>query len=218
MFSGLVEEMGAVKTVDRTLGGTKLSVLASVVLEDLRVGDSVNVSGVCVTAVHVDEEGFSIDLSTETLKKTTLGLLQVGDPVNLERALKLHERIGGHLVTGHVDGVGVIRTRRQEENTILMTIEAPSELLRYCLPKGSITVDGVSLTINAVTEKAFDVAIIPHTAQVTTLGLKGPGEQVNLETDLIGKYVERLLQGSGYGSPKAPPVIDRDYLQQRGLL
>jgi riboflavin synthase len=137
--------------------------------------------------------------------------------VNLERAMKLNERIGGHLVAGHVDGVGTIRTRQQDGNAIVYTIEAPETILRYCVVKGSITVDGISLTINELSEKSFSVAIIPHTAKVTNLGLKQAGDHVNLESDLIGKYVERLLQERQHLS-KPTPVIDTDYLKKRGLI
>jgi riboflavin synthase len=131
--------------------------------------------------------------------------------------MKLNERIGGHLVAGHVDGVGTIRNRRQEGNAIFFTIEAPHEILRYCIVKGSVTVDGISLTINEVTANGFSVAIVPHTAKVTTLGLKQVGDSVNLESDLIGKYVERLLEERNR-LPKTTPVIDKDYLQKRGLI
>jgi riboflavin synthase len=136
---------------------------------------------------------------------------------NLERAMKLNERIGGHLVAGHVDGVGTIRSRRQDGNAIVFAIEAPPEILRYCISKGSITVDGISLTINDVNDRSFSVTIIPHTAKVTTLGLKQVKDTVNLESDLIGKYVERLLQERGH-LPKSKPVIDQDYLKKRGLI
>ena len=218
MFTGIVEEMGVVKAVDRTLTGAKLSVLASIVMEDLAIGDSVSVNGACLTVVSRAEREFAVDVSTETLSVTSLGQVSSGAPVNLERAMKLHQRIGGNLVSGHVDGVGAVRSRRQDGNTLLLTIEAPKEILRYCVPKGSITVDGISLTINELTDRSFGIAVIPHTAKVTTLGLKQPGETVNLESDLIGKYVERLLQERGHVPPKAAPVIDKDYLQKRGLI
>ena len=159
-----------------------------------------------------------MDVSPETLGVTSLGKLSAGSPVNLERAMKLNERIGGHLVAGHVDGVGVVRSRKQDSNAIVLTIEAPPEILRHCIAKGSITVDGVSLTLNEVTDRLFSVAIIPHTAKVTTLGIKQVGDTVNLESDLIGKYVERLLQERGQLPPKSEVVIDRDYLQKRGLV
>ena len=217
MFSGIVEEMGVVKSLVHGLDGTRLSILAGTVLKDLQLGESVSVSGACLTAAEVGETDFAVDVSVETLGVTTLGTLTAGAAVNLERALKLTDRLGGHLVTGHVDGTGILRERTQAGNTLLLALEVPEPMLRYCIPKGSITVDGVSLTINGVSENGVSVAIIPHTAKVTTLGIKQPGDAVNLESDLIGKYVERLLQNSGKLPEKAAPVIDRDYLQKRGL-
>jgi riboflavin synthase len=218
MFTGIVEEMGAVKSLERSLAGARLGILASVVMDDLSSGASISVNGVCLTAVDVGDREFSVDLSTETLSVTTFGRLTIGSPVNLERAMKVHQRLGGHLVAGHVDGIGSVRNRRQDGNTLLLTIEAPNEVLRYCVPKGSITVDGISLTVNEVTDRSFSVAIIPHTAKITTLGLKQTGDLVNLESDVIGKYVERLLQGRGQLPQSPTPVIDKDYLQKRGLI
>ena len=217
MFTGIVEEMGAVTSMEKTLAGSRLTILASTVMGDLKIGDSVSVNGTCLTVVTKSEKNFVVEVSPETLSVTTLGYLSGGTPVNLERAMKLNERIGGHLVAGHVDGVGTIRNRRQEGNAIVFTIEAPSEILKYCVTKGSITIDGVSLTINEVADHSFSVAIVPHTAKVTTLGLKQVNDTVNLESDLIGKYVERLLQERSQ-LPKTKPVIDKDYLQKRGLI
>lgn len=217
MFTGIVEEMGAVTALERSLTGTKMTVMAATVMGDLKIGDSISVNGTCLTVVSRSEKDFSVEVSPETLSVTTLGQLTAGAPVNLERAMKLNERIGGHLVAGHVDGVGTIRSRHQEGNAIFLTIEAPAEVLRYCIVKGSVTVDGISLTINEVGTHTFSVAIIPHTAKVTTLGLKQINDTVNLESDLIGKYVERLLQDRSQ-LPKSSPVIDRDYLQRRGLI
>lgn len=217
MFSGIVEEMGAITVLGKTLAGTKLTILASIVMGDLKIGDSVSVNGTCLTVISRSDRDFSVEVSPETLSVTTLGLLNPGTPVNLERAMRLNERIGGHLVAGHVDGIGVIRSRHQDANAIILAIEAPQHILRYCVVKGSITVDGISLTINNVNEKGFSVAIIPHTAKVTTLGLKQVNDPVNLESDLIGKYVERLLQERGQ-LPKSPVTIDKDYLQKRGLI
>ncbi len=209
--------MGAVKSLEKTLAGTRLAILASAVMDDLAVGASISVNGACLTVVKRDDKEFCADVSPETMGVTNLGKLSAGSPVNLERAMKLNERIGGHLVAGHVDGVGTLRERRQEGNGIVLTFEAPTGVLRYCIPKGSITVDGVSLTINEVTGRSFSVMIIPHTAKVTTLGIKQIGETVNLESDLIGKYVERLLQERGQLAPKSEIKIDRDYLEKRGL-
>jgi len=217
VFAGIVEEMGAVKSLEKTLAGTRLTTLAKTVMDDLPIGASISVNGACLTVVKRADKEFTVDVSPETMGVTNLGKLSAGSPVNLERAMKLNERIGGHLVAGHVDGVGIIRERHQEGNGSIFTIEAPPEVLRYCIPKGSITVDGVSLTINEVTGRSFSVMIIPHTAKVTTLGIKQVGDTVNLESDLIGKYVERLLQERGQLPPKPEIVIDRDYLQKRGL-
>ena len=217
MFTGIVEEIGAVASIEPTLAGTRLTVLASRVLGDLKVGDSISVNGACLTVVAKNEQSFAVEVSPETLSVTALGRLAGGAPVNLERAMKLNERIGGHLVSGHVDAVGRIRSRSQEGNAIVFVIEAPDDVLRYCVHKGSVTVDGISLTINDVTDHSFNVAIIPHTAAVTTLGLKQVEDHVNLESDLIGKFVERLLQQRSQ-LPKPAPVIDKDYLKKHGLL
>jgi len=218
MFTGIVEEMGVIKTLDKGVSGTRLSVLASAVLDDLAVGASISINGACLTVVSVGEREFAVEVSRETLAVTTLGQLAAGTPVNLERAMRVHDRIGGHLVAGHVDGVGSIQNRTPEGNAIVLTIEAPREVLRYCVHKGSITLDGISMTINEVSDRNFSVAVIPHTAKATTLGLKKPGETVNLEADLIGKYVERLLQDRGQLPAKPAPVIDRDYLQKHRLI
>lgn len=209
--------MGAIRSVDKTLAGTRMTILATMVMSDLKVGDSMSVNGACLTVAERDQAWFAVEVSPETLSVTALGRLGAGAAVNLERAMKLNERIGGHLVAGHVDGVGRIRSRRQDANAVVVTIDMPPDVLRYCVQKGSITVDGVSLTINEVTDQSVSVAIIPHTAKVTTLGLKQVDDPVNLESDLIGKYVERLLQDRSLSS-KAAPAIDKDYLKRKGLI
>jgi riboflavin synthase len=218
MFTGIIEEMGVIKSLNKTLAGTRLTILASKVMTDLTVGGSVGINGACLTVVDFGDREFSVEVSPETLAVTTLGTLTVGAPVNLERAMRLNERLGGHLVTGHVDGVGTVRVRQQDGNAVVLTIEAPKEILRYCVHKGSITVEGISMTINEVMDRAFSIAVIPHTAKETTLGLKQPGDLVNLEPDLIGKYVERLLQDRGQAPVRPGPVIDKDYLKKRGLI
>ena len=218
MFSGIVEEMGAVQAIEKGLTGAKFSILASAILDDLQVGDSVSVSGACLTVTTIEDQSFLVDVSKETLNCTNFGTIAIGTPLNLERAMKLNARMSGHLVTGHIDGIGMLRAREQDGNAIYLTVEALEDIMRYCVPKGSITIDGISLTINSVTDNLFSVAIIPHTANVTTIGLKQIGDSVNLESDLIGKYVERLLQGSGTLPASAAPIIDKDYLQKRGLL
>ena len=218
MFTGIVEEMGVVKALVKGVAGTRLTILASQVLTDLPIGASVSVNGACLTVVSRDEREFSVEVSPETLAVTTLGRAQAGTPVNLERAMRINERLGGHLVAGHVDGVGTVTQRRPEGNAIVLTVDAPKEVLRYCVQKGSITIDGISMTINEMTERTFMVSVIPHTAKVTTLGMRQSGDLVNLESDLIGKYVERLLQERGQAPARSAPVIDSDYLKKRGLL
>jgi riboflavin synthase len=214
VFTGLVEELGVVQALERGLAAATLTILARRVVHGMTVGESVTVNGVCLTVVRFIDNGFAVEVSPETLRVTTLGGLAAGDGVNLERAMRLGDRLGGHLVSGHVEAVGRIVGRAPEGNAIILTIEAPREVLRYCVGKGSVTVDGVSLTINALTEKTFSVAIIPHTASVTTLGLKPPGSSVNLEPDLIGKYVERLMSDPD----RQPEKVDAEFLRKRGLL
>jgi riboflavin synthase len=215
VFTGIIEELGVVKQIDRQ-NLVRLTILAKTVLESLKIGDSVTVNGVCLTVVSFDTAEMLVEISPETLGVSSLGSLKVGDGINLERAMRLNDRLGGHLVTGHVDGVGRIRERRPEGDSSILRIEAPAEVLRYCVKKGSIAVDGVSLTVNDLTDKDFVVTVIPHTAKVTTLGLKGIGDAVNLEVDLIGKYVERLLRQEG-----AKPMMERidvEYLRKHNLL
>ena len=206
MFTGIVEEMGVIQGIERSLESVQYRILAKRILEELEAGDSVSVNGVCLTAVTVTDVDFSVDLSPETLRGADLGGLKIGDPVNLERAMRIMDRIGGHLVSGHVEGVGIIRERKQEANALLLQVEVPRDILKYCVKKGSIAVDGVSLTINELTDRGISVSIIPHTSQVTTLGVKGVGATVNIESDLIGKYVERFLnqglEGGGRGVEK----------------
>jgi riboflavin synthase len=213
MFTGIIEEMGVIKELNRGIQSAQISILAKRVLEDLSIGDSIAVNGVCLTIIARTETDFRVDISSETLNVTTLGSFQAGDAVNLERALCLGSRLGGHFVTGHIDGIGSIRQRQQDESTILILIEAPPQVLRFCVRKGSIALDGISLTINEVTDNGFQVAVIPHTAQVTTLGLKGIGAAVNLECDLIGKYIEKLLQND-----EPPARVTQEYLKKKGLL
>jgi riboflavin synthase len=195
MFTGIVEEMGSVKALRRDGNGARLSISASMVLDGTVLGDSINVNGVCLTVVEKGSAEFSADVALETLRVTNLGELRIGQKVNLERALQLSARLGGHLVTGHVDDVGRIREKRQEGVSWRIGIEAQEHVLRYVIKKGSIAVDGISLTVADLDSAGFSVAVIPHTAMLTTLGFKNPGESVNLETDIIGKYVEKLVSG-----------------------
>ncbi|HSG05658.1 MAG TPA: riboflavin synthase [Nitrospiria bacterium] len=216
MFTGIVEEMGAVQAMNRGGKSSRISILAKTVLQEMKEGDSISVNGVCLTAVEITEKEFSADVSPETLRVTDLGNLKPGDAVNLEQAVRVNSRLGGHLVTGHVDGIGVIRDRRKTEDAIFLVCELPPDLMKYCISKGSIAIDGVSLTVNRVGTQEVELAIIPHTAEVTTLGLKTVGMTVNLECDLIGKYIERLMQERpGVSNPSQ---IDEAFLRKKGLL
>lgn len=195
MFTGIVEEMGSVKALRREAGAARLTISASTVLAGTALGDSICVNGVCLTVVDMSASEFSADVAVETLKVTNLGELKIGAKVNLERALQLSARIGGHLVSGHVDAVGRITAKREEGNGWRIFIGADESVLRYVIKKGSIAIDGISLTVADVDRNGFSIAMIPHTAKLTTLGYKTTGDSVNLEVDIIGKYVERLLSG-----------------------
>jgi len=211
VFTGIVEEMGIVKALRRDAGSARLAISASTVLVNTVLGDSISVNGVCLTVVEINKNDFSSDVAVETLKVTNLGDLKIGAKVNLERALQLSARIGGHLVSGHVDAVGHIREKREEGNGWRIFIDASETILRYVIKKGSIAVDGISLTVADVYQTGFSIAMIPHTARLTTLGFKSTGDSVNLENDLIGKYVERLLSGKREG------IVDLDLLKKSGF-
>lgn len=194
MFTGLVEEVGTIETTEPEDGGRRLVVSATLVASDLKPGDSVNVNGCCQTAVAAGGGQFSVVAVPETLRRTNLGALVEGDVVNLERPVRLMDRLGGHLVQGHVDAVGRVRVVREEAPGWWLDIEAAPEVLRYVAFKGSITVDGTSLTVARLDEDAFSVAIIPHTWQATVCRTYKPGSEVNLEVDLIARYLERLIR------------------------
>jgi riboflavin synthase len=194
MFSGIVAEVGTVKAFEENREAASLTIEASPAFRDVALGESIAVNGVCLTVVDYRESTFVLDVSPETLRATNLGELRAGDGVNLERSLCLNDRIGGHLVSGHVDGVGRITDKRPEANALHYDMQVPKDLMRYIVPKGSIAVDGISLTVVACRPDGFQVTIIPHTAAVTTIGRKALGATVNLECDMIGKYVERALQ------------------------
>jgi riboflavin synthase len=190
-------------------------------LDQMKIGDSLCVSGACLTAVKIDGRQFEVDISPETLQMTTFGQARVGQRVNIERALKLSDRLDGHLVSGHIDGVGSIRQRETAGNAIIVTIEAPELLTKYMINKGSVAVDGISLTINTCDAGSFSVSIIPHTAKLTTIGFKNKGDPVNIETDMLGKYVERFMRaGHELDQPETEKSsgIDEAYLFKTGFL
>lgn len=196
MFTGIIQAVGKIAALETKGGDARVRVdTGDLDLADVKLGDSIAVGGVCLTAVALSPAGFAADVSGETLARTTLGALHTGDAVNLEKALLPTTRLGGHLVSGHVDGVGKVHDRQQDARSVRFRIAAPRELAKYIAAKGSICVDGVSLTVNAVHGAEFEVNLVPHTLAATTLGELAPGRAVNLEVDLLARYLERLLQG-----------------------
>jgi riboflavin synthase len=194
MFTGIVEELGRVSTIENLPDAIRLTIEGPLVASDLHRGDSIAVSGTCLTAVEFDEKGFTADVMQETLNLTSLDGIKVGDPVNLERAMTAATRFGGHVVQGHVDGVGQIISREPSENWEWVRVSVPADLMKYVVLKGSITIDGVSLTINEVGDDFVGLSLIPETLRLTTLGSKQLGSKINLEADVMAKHIERLLE------------------------
>ena len=205
MFTGIVEEKGTVGHISLAGISGSIAIKARKVLEGTRIGDSIAVNGVCLTVVSLRPDGFTADVMAETIRRTSLGSCQPGDPVNLERAMAADGRFGGHIVAGHIDGVGTIRSAVPEGNAVWITIDAPPQILRYIVEKGSIAIDGISLTVAYVDESVFKVSVIPHTAAETTLLSKKAGDIVNLENDIVGKYIEKLMRpvSAYYADPAA---------------
>ncbi|GBE58216.1 riboflavin synthase [bacterium BMS3Abin01] len=195
MFTGIVEEMGTLASLEMKADSGIITIEADRVLEDAQLGDSIAVNGVCLTAREFGRNSFSADVMPETIRKTNLGNLKRGGRVNLERALTLSARLGGHLMLGHVDATGKVVRIQPEGNAVLFTITSPEEISRYLLAQGSVGVDGISLTIARLVEGGFTISLIPHTLEVTTLGQNGVGYEVNLEADVMGKYVEKIVRG-----------------------
>lgn len=193
MFTGIIEETGKVEAVAKGSNSAVITIAAVKVLEDTKIGDSIAVNGVCLTVTSISGRKFSADVMAETLRRSSLGSLKHGSMVNLERAMAANGRFGGHIVSGHIDGVGVISSFEKEDNAVWVEIETPAKILRYIVEKGSITIDGISLTVAKLTDSSFAVSVIPHTGEETTLLNRNPGDIVNLENDIVGKYVERLM-------------------------
>ena len=213
MFTGIIEEVGAVRRIERGAKGARLTIAAKTVLDGTRIGDSIATNGVCLTVTDLTADSFSADVMAESLRRSGLGALQAGSPVNLERAMPLDGRFGGHIVSGHIDGTGTLASLRREDNAVWLTVRAAPALLRYIVEKGSVAIDGVSLTVAMVDANGFSVSIIPHTGAQTILLGKKPGDTVNLECDVIGKYVEKLL--GPYG--QAQGGITMEFLAQNGF-
>lgn len=215
MFTGIIEEVGTVKSIQKGAVSSFIQINADTVLNDAHIGDSIAVNGVCLTVTDLTGNYFQADVMNETLSRSSLGSLKNGSPVNLERAMSVQGRFGGHIVSGHIDGTGVISSVKQDGIALWYTINTDSEILRYIVEKGSIAIDGISLTVAKVTANDFSVSIIPHTAAQTVLNSKKTGDTVNLENDIIGKYVEKFLNPDEKKSEKSR--ITMDFLAKNGF-
>lgn len=193
MFTGIIEEVGNILKIDRGSKSSVLHIGGKLIFDDLKIGDSVAVNGVCLTVTTLSSNSFTADVMSETLSRSSLGMLTRNSPVNLERAMAANGRFGGHIVSGHIDGTGTIESIQKDDNAVWYSIKASEKLMRYIVEKGSIAIDGISLTVAKVTKSTFSVSIIPHTIKATILGTKGIGDTVNLENDMVGKYIERFL-------------------------
>lgn len=220
MFTGIVEEMGSIRSIAKGSKSAVLTIAADKVLEGSKIGDSIAVNGVCLTVTTMTAGQFTADVMAETLRRSSLGALSRGSKVNLERAMAADGRFGGHIVSGHIDGTGTVLSLKPEDNAVWVEIETPREILKYIVEKGSIAIDGISLTVAKVTEKSFAVSIIPHTGSETTLLRKKSGDIVNLENDIIGKYVDRLLHFASMeqtAEEKKSSGITMDFLMKNGF-
>ena len=194
MFTGIIEELGKVSAIEKQPDAIRLTIACKEVLSDLKRGDSISCSGTCLTAIEIDDQGFTADVMLETIRRSSLDGVKVGGPINLERAMNAATRFGGHIVQGHVDGVGEVVSREKSDNWDWVKIRLPKELMKYVVHKGSITLDGISLTVNEINDDVIAVSLIPETLRVTTLGYKNPGDKVNVEADVLAKHVEKLME------------------------
>ncbi|MDE5768621.1 MAG: riboflavin synthase [Oscillospiraceae bacterium] len=216
MFTGIIEEIGTVRHIRTGKQSCVLTISANKILSDLRIGDSIAVNGTCLTVCQFDSNGFSADVMPETMRRTNLGKLIPGSSVNLERAMSANGRFGGHIVSGHIDGTGKIMQFREEDNAVWVKISANPELLYYMIQKGSVAIDGISLTIAELTQNHFSVSVIPHTRQQTTLLGKKPGEIVNLECDMIAKYLAKFQNPENSENRRNPSSISKTFLAEHG--
>ena len=222
MFTGIVEEIGTVVSISKGVQSSKLTLQGDVIFEDMHIGDSIAVNGVCLTVTTKTSNTFTVDVMAETLRRSSLGSLTNGSKVNMERAMAANGRFGGHIVSGHIDGTGVIESFVKEDNAVWVTINTPSKILKYIIEKGSITIDGISLTVAYVDSDCFKVSLIPHTAANTTLLIKKPGDIVNLENDVVGKYIDKLLHFKDNSEEEMrsekTSSISMDFLAQNGFM
>lgn len=217
IFTGIIEELGVVKSIAINGASGCITIKAKKVLEGIQLGDSIAVNGTCLTVTSINSDGFSADVMAETVKRTSLSQVGKGDLVNLERAMILNGRFGGHIVSGHIDGTGTITKYTKEENAIWVTIKAPDEILDLIVEKGSICIDGISLTVATVSDQDFQVSIIPHTAKETTLIHKKVGSLVNLENDIVGKYIKKLMENNQEEQAKKASGLTMEMLEEYGL-
>lgn len=217
MFTGIIEEIGTITSSNLTGGSGELQVTADLIPAGSKLGDSIAVNGVCLTITRIAGHNVTFDVSAETLRRSNLGILKRGDQVNLERAMAADGRFGGHMVSGHIDATGTLNDRRQEGNAIIFTFNMPPIIARYLIAKGSIAIDGISLTITRLSADNFSVAVIPHSLKETTLGQKAVGSIVNLESDLVAKYIEKLLQPQSHSSDKPASTLNLDVLKKHGF-
>lgn len=217
IFTGIIEELGVVKSIAINGASGCITIKAKKVLEGTQLGDSIAVNGTCLTVTSINSDGFSADVMAETVKRTSLSQVGKGDLVNLERAMILNGRFGGHIVSGHIDGTGTITKYTKEENAIWVTIKAPDEILDLIVEKGSICIDGISLTVATVSDQDFQVSIIPHTAKETTLIHKKVGSLVNLENDIVGKYIKKLMENNQEEQAKIASGLTMEMLEEYGL-
>ncbi len=215
MFTGIVEETGTVESVRKGAVSSFIRIRAEKVLENTKLGDSIAVNGVCLTVTDLSDNCFQADVMNETLSRSSLGSLSAGSPVNLERAMAADGRFGGHIVSGHIDGTGTVTDVKKDGISVWYTVSAPPEIMRYIVEKGSVAIDGISLTVAKITDTSFSVSVIPHTVAQTILGSKKTGDIVNLENDLIGKYVEKLLKPAA--AEKSSGGITMDFLMKNGF-
>ncbi|MGJ9384889.1 riboflavin synthase [Salipaludibacillus sp. CF4.18] len=218
MFTGIIEEKGRVESIRQSGESIVMSIEASKILADVKLGDSISVNGVCLTVTSFQATAFTVDIMPETVRSTSLQSLTSRSEVNLERAMPANGRFGGHFVSGHVDGIGTIRTKRPEHNAVYYEIEISAELRKFMMMKGSVTVDGTSLTIFGLDENVFTISIIPHTIQETILGQKGPGDIVNIECDMLAKYIEELLFQKKSSEKKTSGNLTESFLEENGYL
>lgn len=217
MFTGIIEEVGRIQSIKRGAKSAVLHIAATTVTDGLHIGDSVAVNGVCLTATSLTPQGFTADAMPETLSRSSLGTLAPGSPVNLERAVQIGSRLGGHIVSGHIDCCATITGIQRDDNALWFTLAAPRDMLRYVIEKGSVALDGVSLTVARVDDNGFAVSLIPHTAAMTTFGTRRVGDTVNLECDVIGKYVEKLLLHQADTNNTSSGGITADFLTKCGF-